>query len=349
LTLEGNLTNYPNCTLKQVVNYYGRPNASVLIAGTLSQPKELLMYYDYGIHTNKPKNPQPPQGPATVLPINLSQLPDTSCSTLTVMNIVAHEDDDLLFMNPDLTHEIQAGYCIRTIYLTAGDDGRGEYYWLSREEGSEAAYDNMLGKSPSTIWVQRIVELSSHEYIAVSNPKGNTNISLIFMHLPDGNLSGQGFNSSGYESLAKLYSGKINVINSVDHQSYYSSAQLTAALSALMDAYQTTEINTQSDFISTQYPDHSDHMTVSLFVKQAYKQYETQQYANQVVIPINFYIGYPIRQMPSNVSGKDLQEKTATFFAYDKYDFGNCQSMQQCVNNNSTYVFYLTRQYKNSY
>jgi len=24
------------------------------------------------------------------------------------MNIVAHEDDDLLFMNPDLIHEIQA-------------------------------------------------------------------------------------------------------------------------------------------------------------------------------------------------------------------------------------------------
>lgn len=348
LTLDGNLTNYPNCTLKQVVNYYGRPNTSVLIAGTLNQPKELLLYYDKGIQNSPPVTAQPTQGPATVLPISLSLLPYTSCNTLSVMNFVAHEDDDLLFMNPDLTHEIQAGYCVRSVYLTAGDAGHGEFYWLSREQGSEAAYDNMLGISPATIWIQRIVELSSHEFITVANPKGNFKISLIFMYLPDGNLNGQGFSSSGYESLVKLYSGQISVINSVDQQSYYTSAQLTAALSVLMSAFQATEINTQSDFISTQYPDHSDHMTVSLFVKQAYQQYETQQYANQVVIPIKFYIGYPVHQMPANVSGINLQEKEATFLAYAKYDGSTCQTLQQCLQI-STYEAYLTRQYQNSY
>ena len=39
------------------------------------------------------------------------------------MQIVAHEDDDLLFMNPDLEHAIDAGSCVRTIYVTAGDAG----------------------------------------------------------------------------------------------------------------------------------------------------------------------------------------------------------------------------------
>jgi LmbE family N-acetylglucosaminyl deacetylase len=349
LTLNGDMTNYPNCTLKQVVNYYGRPNTSVLIAGTLSQPKELLLYYDNGIHKGTSKNPQVAQGPATVLPISLSQLPNTtSCTTLSVMNIVAHEDDDLLFMNPDLIHEIQAGYCIHSIYLTAGDAGIGQFYWLSREQGSEAAYDYMLGISSNTVWVQRIVELNSHEFIAVANPKGNSTVSLIFMHLPDGNLSGQGFSFSGYESLAKLYSGSISVINSVDNQSYYSSAQLTAALSTLMTAYRATEINTQSDFVSTQDPDHSDHMTVSLFVKQAYQQYETQQYANSVVIPINFYIGYPITQRSENVTGTDLQEKEATFLAYAKYDGRSCQTLQSCLQNGN-YGVYFTREYRNSY
>jgi hypothetical protein len=151
-----------------------------------------------------------------------------------------------------------------------------------------------------------------------------------------------------YQSLAKLYSGEISQINSVDGQSYYTSAQLTAALSALMNTYTATEINTQSDFISTQYPDHSDHMTVSLFVKQAYKQYETQHYANQVIIPIKFYAGYPIHGMLNNVTGADLQEKEATFLAYSKYDAGGCQTLQQCFNK-STYGAYLTRQYQESY
>jgi hypothetical protein len=348
LTLDRNLTNYPNCTLKQVVEYYGRPNASTLIAGTLSQPKELLLYYNYGIHKNTPKNPQPTQGPATVLPISLSQLPNTSCTTLSVMNIVAHEDDDLLFMNPDLIHKIQASYCIHTIYITAGDAGMGHFYWLSREEGSEAAYDYMLGISSNTVWIQRIVELSSHEFITVANPKGNSRVTLIFMHLPDGNLTGQGFSYSGNESLAKLYSGSISVIHSVDNQSYYSSADLSAALSSLMTIYRATEINTQSDFVSAQSPDHSDHMTVSLFVKQAYKQYETQQYANLVVIPIKFYIGYPIGQRSENVTGTDLREKEATFLAYAKYDNRSCQTLQVCFQNNDYGVFF-TREYQNSY
>jgi LmbE family N-acetylglucosaminyl deacetylase len=348
LTLNGNLTNYPNCTLKQVVNYYGRPNTSVLIAGTLSQPKELLLYYDNGIHKGTSKNPQPAQEPATVLPISLSQLPNTSCNTLSVMNIVAHEDDDLLFMNPDLIHEIQAGYCVHSIYITAGDAGIGQFYWLSREQGSEAAYDYMLGISSNSVWVQRIVELNSHEFITVANPKGNSRVSLIFMHLPDGNLQGQGFSSSGYESLAKLYSGSISAINSVDNQSYYRSAQLTAALSTIMTTYRATEINTQSDFVSTLSPDHSDHMTVSLFVKQAYKQYETQQYANSVIIPIKFYIGYPIIRRSENVIGTDLQEKEATFLAYAKYDGRTCQTLQLCFQKNN-YGVYFTREYQNSY
>lgn len=53
--------------------------------------------------------------------------------------------DDLLFLSPDLLHDIQAGRCVRTVYLTAGDAGRGERYWLGREDGVRAAYAQMAG------------------------------------------------------------------------------------------------------------------------------------------------------------------------------------------------------------
>jgi hypothetical protein len=39
------------------------------------------------------------------------------------LDVVAHEDDDLLFMNPDIQHDIRAGVCVTTVFLTAGDDG----------------------------------------------------------------------------------------------------------------------------------------------------------------------------------------------------------------------------------
>ena len=167
------------------------------------------------------------------------------------------------------------------------------------------------------------------------------------MHLPDGNLQGQGFSSSDFESLVKLENGQIKVINSVDNQSYYTSAQLINALSMLMNIYQPSGINTQSDVVGTQYPDHSDHLTVNWFVRQAYKQFETQKYANQVTIPIKYYIGYPIHEMAANVSGEALEAKEAVFLTYAKYDSHACQTLQTCLQN-PAYNAYLTRQYQSS-
>ena len=47
-----------------------------------------------------------------------------SSSSGPTLNVVAHEDDDLLFLSPDLLHVIQAGGSVRTIFVTAGDDGQ---------------------------------------------------------------------------------------------------------------------------------------------------------------------------------------------------------------------------------
>jgi len=61
-----------------------------------------------------------------------------------ILTVVAHEDDDLLFMNPDIQHDLSAGACATTVFLTAGDDGQPSAYWLEREMGSQSAYDTML-------------------------------------------------------------------------------------------------------------------------------------------------------------------------------------------------------------
>lgn len=343
LSFDRSLTNYPKCTLKQVVKTYGRPNASAVIAGSLSQPKELLLFYDHGAHKSAPKTVSLPQGPATVVPIPPDQLPNTACPGPTVMNIVAHQDDDLLFMNPDLLHDIKAGHCVRTVYVTAGDDGAGRFYWLSREQGSEAAYSNMIGIKD--LWIQRIVRLANNEFVTVATPRDNTKVSLVFMHLPDGNLKGEGFSVSHNESLARLEEKKISLLHAVDNQSVYGSTQLTTAIGALMYVYQPTEIRTQANVISHLYPDHSDHMAVGRYTQRAYVLYEKQQYEGLVTIPLQFYIGYPVHQMTSNVSGADLQAKESAFLAYAKFDGGVCRTAQQC-HQNPAYNAYLARQYK---
>jgi acetyl esterase/lipase len=68
------------------------------------------------------------------------------------LSIVAHEDDDLLFQNPDIAEWIAAGLPHRTVFVIAGEfDGLGsvsrEEYAAQRQAGERAAYARMPGVS----------------------------------------------------------------------------------------------------------------------------------------------------------------------------------------------------------
>jgi LmbE family N-acetylglucosaminyl deacetylase len=343
LSLDKGLTDYPACKAADILSTYGKPNASVVITGTTSNPEELLLFYDHGAHPGPVTANPEQQLNASVVPISLEDLTTAVCSGPTIVNIVAHQDDDLLFLNPDLQRDIAAGHCIRTIYITAGDAGSNQFYWLGREQGSEAAYSKMIGID--ALWVQRTVKLAENEFVTVASPKTNKNISLIFMHLADGNIHGEGFAASRHESLQKLLRGQIPSIQAVYGESFYTTDSLIHALAELLHVYQPAEVRTLSTFVSTRYPDHSDHMTVSRLVERAHAQYEKEQYDNTVSIPLKHYIGYPIHQMDENISGDDLAKKTAAFLAYAKHDNGVCQSFELC-SGSTAYGAYLRRQYQ---
>ncbi|MEK7059261.1 MAG: PIG-L family deacetylase, partial [Patescibacteria group bacterium] len=345
LTLDGSKTGYPHCDLSQIVAAYGLPNASALIEGTLSRPKELLLFYDRGVHKALGAVASELKS-VTILPVELSELVHTDCPEGTIMNIVAHQDDDLLFMNPDLLHSVKAGSCVRSVYLTAGDAGADAPYWLSRENGSEAAYSSMIGV-PS-LWIQQIVRLPSGQFVTIDSPKGNDRVSLIFMHLPDGNVGGEGFGASNHGSLDSLEMGRLARLQTVDHQSSYNSRQLLAALVALMRTYRPAELRTQSDYVTAQAQDHSDHRATGRLAARAFKDYEAQQQPGYEGVPISYYMGYPIHQLEPNLFEQDYQDKLVAFMAYAAYDGGVCRSIEQCLYN-PAYGAYLSRQYTNPY
>ena len=72
------------------------------------------------------------------------------------LNIVAHQDDDILFMNPDILNTVYiAGHRQVTVYITAGNIGLADnspgfnlgpdpQYPLNREEGAIAGYSKLL-------------------------------------------------------------------------------------------------------------------------------------------------------------------------------------------------------------
>ncbi len=342
LTLHGNLTNFPNCSVKQITNYFGKPNSSLLISGSVASPNELLLFYDRGINKTSPK--QTKATPGTILPIKISQLSNNNCIGPTVMNIVAHEDDDLLFINPDVSKDLQQGRCVVSVYLTAGDAGSGQFYWLSRQDGAEAAYDYMDGHL-DLAWNKITVELNKGEYVQIATQKESPNISLVFLLLPDGGLKGEGFSATNFQTLPKLLSGNISSINSVDSQSSYDKEQLINALEQLMYAYHPSIIRTQSTVVGGQIKDHPDHNATSSFAASALEQYQNGQYQNLISIPLVHYLGYPVHTNPQNLHGPTLDDKVATFLQYAKKDPATCKDKQNCLFGSGAYKFYLTRQY----
>jgi len=341
LTLNESSANFPACSLSDVTDAYGRPDSSVVIRGTPKDPKELLLFYDQGIHKTQRVNVEK-LAPQTVVPVALEDLTVATCDTKTIMNLVAHEDDDILFMNPDLYHDIQAGNCIRSVFITAGDAGGDAPYWLGRQRGAEAAYASMLD-IPDIAWTERVVELSDDHFVTIANPRNNSKLSLIFLHLPDGNINGSGFIRSKNQSLAGLYKGQTATLTSVDKTSSYSSSQLTDALVKLLDAYKPTEIRAQSaSGTGGKYADHSDHITVGLYAARATGTYKASSPNPQP--KVTYYQGYPIHGLPQNVSGADLDMKIKTFLAFGNYDGATCHVLADC-DTKGVYGFYLRRQY----
>jgi LmbE family N-acetylglucosaminyl deacetylase len=263
--------------------------------------------------------------------------PTPQCQS-RVMQVVAHEDDDLLFMNPDLAHDLSNGVCVQTVYLTAGDAGQGSDYWPQRERGAEAAYSKMLGLPME--WQTSQTTLSNHYIVNEAVPKQAASVSLIFVRLPDGNLFGDGFANTGNESLQKLEAGQISVLHTLDAQTSYSLNDLTNLLASVINRYQPDEIRTQAN----DNPDHSDHTAAGRLTTQAYQLFRSRVIAIKSM-SLSFYNGYTTSSLPQNLAVEDISRKQTAFWEYAKYDNAVCETLDAC-NNTSTYGFYLDRQYK---
>jgi LmbE family N-acetylglucosaminyl deacetylase len=250
------------------------------------------------------------------------------------LNIVAHPDDDLLFQNPDILHDIDADRQVYTVYLTAGDAGQDSKYWTGRQEGIMEAYATMAGM-PNT-WDAVALSVGGKDILRYT--LRDRDISLVFMHLPDENSDGDGFDSTGHETLEKLWKNSIPSIRTVDDESdiRFTSDDLIKTLRQLMDQLQPDSINSL-DFIRPYgLGDHSDHTSTGLFANEAAK-------LSSFPGDVEAHVGYPIKDFVANVTGDDLDRKRAAFYTYGKNDIHACASEVACAP--TDYPKFLPRQY----
>ena len=276
----------------------------------------------------------------------LTVAPAAAAPSCTVQ-IVAHTDDDLLFMNPDIQRDVRAGACVRTAYLTAGDAGREQAYWARREAGVKQAYATMAGAADG--WTDGTATVAGRG-VPRSTLTG-TAVSLVFLRLPDG-FDGNGSARYGGQSLQKLWEGLIPQIAPVDGSSSYTRAELIGVLRELLEKTHAGRVRLQ-DFRGDSGPvgvyggdgDHHDHHAAAYFGYAAQRLVTAQ---HEVVA----YRGYSTSELPANVAGADLELKKATFFAYTAFDeLIGCKDDRSCAadpldgGRPSVYRPWLSRQY----
>lgn len=266
-------------------------------------------------------------------------LADPDCSAGKSLSIVAHTDDDLLFINPKIQQDISAGKCTETVYLTASDSGAGLSHAQGRENGVRAAYAQMAGATNS--WTTTNVTVNGRSLLQ-STLTANAKVRLLFLRLPDGNLDGNGF-SPAYESLPRLWYGNVSSISAIDSTANYTKQQLIDTLHSLMAVYAPNIIRTlnyQDAYETSSGPthDHPDHRIAGYFTKEAHMYYTVPH-------QLRSYRGYDIQTSPANVSSADLSNKQDAFFEYNRVgDGGGCQSASVC--DTSEYLDYLQRNYE---
>jgi LmbE family N-acetylglucosaminyl deacetylase len=234
-----------------------------------------------------------------------------------ILNVVAHEDDDLLFLSPPLLQFIERGDSITTLYLTAGDDGLDAAYWQGRERGVMAAYASMLGDTAVSWTDSSVTPVPGAAPLPSATPSRGA-IELVFVRLPDGNVDGSGFPATHNVSLKMLLAGEIPSMSTVDGTRSYSAAELRQTIAGVVSQVAPDLVMLQ-DFVHANagptWSDHADHLAGSVFAFWAVAQ-------AGVHAVVTAWEGYQAGSSQlANISNASLlAAKEAAFAAYYAHD-----------------------------
>ncbi|CAB4049688.1 hypothetical protein LMG9964_03348 [Paraburkholderia phenoliruptrix] len=229
-----------------------------------------------------------------------------NCSAGTLVTVVAHLDDDLLFVDPAITERLDAGWCITTVHLIGGANGANFSYVLTRERASRLAYARMAGVPD--VWNESNVQIAGklvHEMVLKARPQ----VRLLELRLPGGGVRG------GREPLGLLWEQHATL------STYPMNADGSARVKYDRDALSATlrEILAKASQIYTLNPDtvpfieHPDHIYAARITRHV-----AQTLGKSV--PIVYHVTYPTGGWPGNLPAAEVQRKrdiVASYFSID--------------------------------
>ncbi|MFG2148086.1 PIG-L family deacetylase [Streptomyces sp. NPDC048696] len=267
-----------------------------------------------------------------------------------LMQIVAHPDDDLYFMNPDTQHALDGGARIVSVYLTGGEangDNRvvsdpstmhfdKAAYSSARHQGLRQAYAALLGLPLFTPWQKDVLKLRGGHTAEVNSLVHNgRHVELVFLNTAMHTLRGGRMGlPSLWEDRALTLPVVIATGSPVTAATPYTYDELVEVVAGLLDTYAPTLVQTldpdpdiqhspektrQHDSEQPGYADHADHTAAASFAWAGMVRYVAQATQRQKGIPgfaVTSYRAYYNRHWPKNLPPDVLAEKAAHLIPY---------------------------------
>lgn len=298
--------------------------AALLAALTVGAAGVTTWAYGYG-SAQEPKAPE--------------AAPRASVTDGTVLQVVAHPDDDLFFMNPDLSRSIARGVKVATVYLTAGEsDGRNEAhsphledparpadhaaYAEARQNGIRAAYAQMATGDRTSPWQRRSVPTvgggSAEVDVLVARPE----VNLVWMQLREA----RSISGDNPDSLRGLWDGRVPALGAqlasgtpVQPWFSYTKEQAVEAIAQVFAMYRPTTIRTQDPTpgrsqVGGAFLDHQDHVYGARFVQAAAERYAKS--TDRPRFSVQNYVSYPNSSLPPTLGPQAAEEKLGYLKTY---------------------------------
>lgn len=242
--------------------------------------------------------------------------------------IVAHLDDDMIFMQPELIDALAHGSST-TIYVLSGDPVRGNQRARFVFEAAMIAYEHAAGSSDWECGSLRVTDLPVHHCRLRNRP-----ISMIGLDIVDGGYSA----SERPESLLSLLEGRLTtlpILGPVGGQ--ITVPLLIDELAALIAQTAPSELHVL-DIMANHGNDHAGHLMAAAFALWGAAQAGFQ---NTLIS----HRGYSVDPEPVNLSDADfaLTKPMLGYFEACYFECGPCGT--ECATIADSHERYLRRQY----